>query len=250
LDFSLFPEKGISIRHFREDVLKANEISRGLKIPKISFNSNRPRLKGEGMRRPFQKYIDGGRDLGRPRGFILTLSLLLLLTMLNGVDVSAQGRAATITSAGTIVTRNGTAVPPFPKAGRWTEFAGKSSDHYETRHFMYIVPNESPAIELYLTTDKHNGAPDGVFEMGLVKGFVGGFTSKAGFNYEEPVFGERKIGTAKTQYTSVSLSKGRVTLWVHAYVYPGKPSLTFIAVTGKGGMQEDIEKYLSQVELK
>jgi hypothetical protein len=202
------------------------------------------------MRHPGQKFLDGGRDLGRPLGFIIALSLLLLLTLLNGVDVSAQGRAATITSAGAIVTRTGTMVPPFPKAGRWTEFEGKSSDRYETRHFMYIVPNESPAVELYLTTDKQDGGPDGVFEMGLVKGFVGGFASRAGFKYEEPVFGERKIGTAKTQYASVSLSKGRATLWVHAYVYPRKPSLTFIAVTGKEGMQEGFEKYLSQVELK
>ncbi len=100
------------------------------------------------MRYPWQNYRDGGRDLWRSMCCIIPLSLLMLAVILHGVDASAQGGAATITSAGSIVTRNGTVVPPFPKAGRWTEFEGKSSDRYKTQHFMYIVPNESPAIEL------------------------------------------------------------------------------------------------------
>ena len=147
------------------------------------------------------------------------------------------------------MTSDGTVVPPFPQAGRWTEFDAKSSDRYDIRHFMYIVPHESPAIELYVTTDRRDEAPDGAFEMGLVKGFVRGFASKAGFDYEEPVFGERYIGTFTTQHTSVRLSNGRRTLWVHAYTYLRKPSLTFIVVTGKEGVQEGIETYLSRVDV-
>jgi hypothetical protein len=113
-----------------------------------------------------------------------------------------------------------------------------------------MVPHESPAIELYVTTDRRDETSDGGFEMELVKGFVRGFASKAGFHYEEPVFGERSIGTCRTQHTSVQLSNGRRTLWVHAYTYHRKPSLTFIVVTGKEGVQEGIETYLSRVEVK
>ncbi len=202
------------------------------------------------MRHLYLKNRNGRRDLGRPMRLIIPLSLFMLAMVLLGMDAWAQVGGATITLAGSIVTRNGTVVPPFPKVGRWTEFEGKSSDRYETHQFRYMVPNEAPAIELYMTTDKRNEAPDGVFEIGLVKGFVRGFASKAGFKYEEPVFGGRNIGTAKTLYTSVLLSKGRQTLWVHAYVYPRKPSLTFIVVTGNEGRREGIEKYLLGVEVK
>lgn len=202
------------------------------------------------MRHLCQKYKDGGKYLWRPMCLIIPLSLLMLTMMRSGVDASAQGGAATITSSGSIIIRNGTVIPPLPKAGRWTEFEGKSYDRYETRHFMYIVPNESPAIELYVMTDKRDEAPDGVFEMGFVKGFVRGFASKTGFKYEEPVFEKRNISNAKTRYTSVQLSNGSRAIWVYAYVYPLKPSLTFIVVTKREGMQEDIETYLSQVKLK
>lgn len=202
------------------------------------------------MRHPCPKHRESGGDLWRPMCSIVPLSLLMLAMMLIGVEASAQGGAATLISSGSIVTRNGTVIPPLPKAGRWTEFEGKSSSRYETSHFMYIVPNESPAIELYVITDKRDEAPDGVFEMGFVKGFVRGFASKTGFKYEEPVFGERNISNAKTRYASVQLSKGSRALWVYAYVYPLKPSLTFIVVTNKEGTQEDIETYLSQVKVR
>ena len=116
--------------------------------------------------------------LSVPRRFmraIVALSLILAVVPAGVRDASAGGGAATITPAGSIVIRGGTIIPPFPKPGRWTEFPGKSSDRYETRHFMYMVPNESPAIELYVATDKNNERPDGVFEIGLVTGFLSGF---------------------------------------------------------------------------
>ena len=202
------------------------------------------------MTHPWQPSRDGGGDVLGHVCFIIALSLLMLAATAGSADALTRDGGTTITADGTIVTSNGTAVPPFPQAGRWTEFEGKSSDRYDIRHFMYVVPHESPAIELYVTTDKRDETPDGVFETGLVKGFVRGFASKAGFGYEEPVFGERHIGASRTRHTSVQLSNGRQTLWVHAYLYPRKPSLTFIVVTGKEGVQEGIETYLSRVEVK
>jgi len=174
----------------------------------------------------------------------------MLALMVSSADALTRGGAATITSEGTIVTSNGTSVPPLPQAGRWTEFESKSSEQYDIRHFMYVVPQEPPAIELYVTTNKGDETPDGVFETGLVNGFVRGFASKAGFGYDEPVFGERYVGQAKTRHALTRMSNGRQTLWVHAYIYPRKPSLTFIVVTGKEGVQEGIETYLSRVEVR
>ena len=181
---------------------------------------------------------------------IIALWLILAVVPADVRVASAGGGAATITPAGSIVLRDGTVIPPFPKAGRWTGFTGKSSDRYETRHFMYMVPSESPAIELYVATDKNNERPDGVFEIGLVTGFLSGFASKAGLKFEDPVFEERYIGLATVKRTLVKLSDDRRTLWVHAYIYPRKPSLTFIAIRAKDGAQEDIEKYLAGVEMK
>lgn len=180
----------------------------------------------------------------------LALSLLILAVMLHDRDASAEGKAAMITSTGSITTADGAIVPPFPKPGRWMELEGKSSERWESRHFMYMVPNGPPAIELYLSRDRHDEAPDGAFETGLAKGFVRGFASKAGFSHQEPTFEERNVGTARAQHASVQLSKGGKLLWIHAYIYLRKPSLTFIAVTGEDGAQEGIEKYLARVQMK
>jgi len=180
----------------------------------------------------------------------IVLSLILAVVPAGVRAASAGGAAATITPAGSIVIRGATVVPPFPKAGRWTEFPGKSSDRYETRHFMYMVPSESPAIELYVATDKNNERPDGVFGIGLVTGYFSGFASKAGLKFEDPVFEERYIGPATVKRTLVKLSDDRRTLWVHAYIYPRTSSLTFIAIRAKDGAQEDIERYLAGVEMK
>jgi hypothetical protein len=48
----------------------------------------------------------------------------------------------------------------------------------------------------------------------------------------------------------VKLSDDRRTLWVHAFIYPRTPSLTFVAIRAKDGGQEGIEKYLVGVELQ
>ncbi len=181
---------------------------------------------------------------------IIALSLILAVVPKGVRAASEGGGAATITPAGSISIGDGTVIQPFPKAGRWTEFRGKSSDRYETRHFMYMVPSEPPAIELYVATERRNEPPDGVFEIGLVQGFLSGFASKAGLKFQDPVFDERAIGPATVKHTLVKLSDDRRTLWVHAYIYPRQPSLTFIAIRAKDGAQEGIEQYLAGVEMK
>ena len=181
---------------------------------------------------------------------IIALSLILVV-MPDGVRAAQEGgAAATITPAGSISIRDGTVIPVFPKAGRWTEFERKTSDRYDTRQFRYMVPGEPPAIELYVTTDKRHEPQDGVFEIGLVQGFLSGFASKAGLRIQDPVFHERTIGSARVNHTSVKLWDDRRTLWVHAYIYPRAPSLTFIAIRAKEGAQGDIERYLAGVEMK
>ena len=101
-----------------------------------------------------------------------------------------------------------------------------------------------------MTTDKRDEHPDGVFEMGLVQGFVKGFASSTGFTPEAPVFRQQSIGATKTLNASVTLSNGTRTLRVYAYVYPRKPSLTFITVTAREGVEEGIETYLSRLDVR
>ena len=119
------------------------------------------------MTHPWQQSKGSGSDLLGLVCLIIALSLLMLAVMVTSADALAPGGGTTITSDGTVVTSNGATVPPFPRAGRWTEFEGRSSDRYDIRHFMYVVPHESPAIELYVTTDKRDETPDGAFETGL-----------------------------------------------------------------------------------
>ena len=201
------------------------------------------------MKRPRQQHRDG-RGVQGLMSFVIEFSVLMLMVMLACPPAVAQGGTTTITSSGSIVVGNSTVVPPFPQPGRWTEFERKSSDRYEISHFRYMVSNEPPAIELFVTTDKRDENPDGVFETGLVQGFVKGFASNTGFTPEMPVFRERSIGTAKTLNASVKLSNGTRTLRVYAYVYPRKPSLTFITVTAREGVEEGIETYLSRLDVR
>lgn len=182
--------------------------------------------------------------------FIAVLSLLVLAVVLNGTDVSAQGELAMIAPAGGISTRDGSVIPPFPKAGRWTELQGKSSDRHETRHFMYMVAGEPPAIELYVTRDKRSETPDGVFEMGLVRGYLTGFSGKAGFSPSSLIFQHQKIGSHQVLRSIGQLDNRNKTLWLYAFIYPREPSLTFLTVRGEGDASSSIEAYLSGLNLK
>ena len=180
----------------------------------------------------------------------VVLSLILVMVPLNAHAASDGLAATTISAAGGILMGDGTTIPPFPKAGRWTELAGKSSERYETRHFIYVVPSEPPLIELYLAADRSADPPDGVIEIGLVRGFVSGFASKAGLQFLDPVFEERRIGPRKVYHTLVKLSGANRTLWVHAYIYPRRPSLTLIAIRAGDAARESIEEYLKTLDIR
>ncbi|MBZ5553298.1 MAG: hypothetical protein LAO21_11305 [Acidobacteriia bacterium] len=157
---------------------------------------------------------------------------------------------AAITPAGKVLVAGGTVIPVYPKPGKWSELTRDSSKRFETRHFVYMVTGESPAIELFVTRDRKAEPPDGVFEMGLVKGFLAGFATNAGFKFNNLVFRDRMLGATKVKYAVLRLTTDRRTLWVHAYIYPRKTSLTFIAIRTQDGAQAELEKYLAGLELK
>ena len=180
----------------------------------------------------------------------VVLSLILTLSPLTGYAASEGVGAATISPSGSITFEDGTTIPPFLKPGRWTEFEGKSNERYETRHFVYLVPGESPAIELYLAASRNADRSDGVFEVGLVKGFLSGFAGKASLRFSEPIFEQQSIGLTSVTRTRVKLSDARRALWVYAYIYPRRPSLTFIAIRATDDTQQVIETYLQSLEVR
>ena len=177
------------------------------------------------------------------------LVLLLIAVQATAMRAAANDVAlASLTSAGAVKVKGGAVVPAFPKPGGWKEMPGKASDRYDTRHFMYFISGEAPAIELYVCSDRRDEAPDGAFEIGLVDGFIKGFAGKAGFKHDPPVFDDRKIGAAAVKHTLVKLVKDQQTLWVHGYIFVRKPSLTFVAIRSKEGGADDLEKYLAGVK--
>jgi len=178
------------------------------------------------------------------------LSLVLAALPLNGYAASGGVGGAMITPSGSITFEDGTTIPPFLKPGKWTEFEGKSNERYETRHFVYVVPGESPAIELYIAANRNGDHPDGVFEMGLVRGFLTGFAGKASLKFSEPVFEQQRIGPSTVTRTLVKLSDARRTIWVNAYIYPHRPSLIFIAIRATDDVQQSIEAYLQSLEVR
>ena len=172
--------------------------------------------------------------------------------MLGGVEAaSVDAVLATITAAGTVGISDGTVILPFPRPGKWAELEGKASDRYDTRHFLYVVPNASPAIELYVVRDRQNEPPDGAFEIGLVRGFLTAFAAKAGFRLDESlVFQKTAVDPAPVIRTTAKLSADRRTLWAYAYIYPRTPSLIFLAIRAEDGSQAEIEMFLAGNSLK
>ncbi len=181
---------------------------------------------------------------------ILALALILAVVPAGVCAAPGGPPVAMLTPAGSVLMSDGTVIPLFPKSGRWAQVGEKSTDRYDTQHFMYLVPSEPPAIELIVAADRSNEAPDGVFEMGLVKGYVSSFATKSGLQFSDPMFGDRNIGGATVKHALAKLWDDRRTLWVHAYIYLRNPSLTFIAIRPSDGAQESIEKYLATVEMK
>jgi hypothetical protein len=111
-----------------------------------------------------------------------------------------------------------------------------------------MVRGGSPAIELYVVAAKGQDKPDGIFEEGMVGGYIGAFAAKAGFSHSEPAFDERRIGVARVLHTVAKLEKGQRILWIHAYVFVRNPSMTFIAIRTNDGEEQIIEDFLARLK--
>ena len=149
---------------------------------------------------------------------------------------------------GSLVIPGAAEVPPYAEGGRWTETPGRSSSRHLSRHFMFVASGgPPPAMELFVTRDLVDEPPDGAFEIGLVGGFLRGFTSGTGFRYEPPIFEAGFIGPLPMRRCRVRLSKDDAELWLYAYVLLARPSLTFLTVRRQPDARPAIESFLSRV---
>jgi len=179
------------------------------------------------------------------RGLVV-LSLVSLATLPARAETNEL--AAVIQSDGTVSVSGQVDVPACGMTGKWTELLGKSSDQHLSRHFMFLIPKQAPAMELYLTRDRSGAKPDGAFEIGLVGGYVKGFAGKAGFKAEEVVFADCTIGTVPAKRCQVKLTRDQRSLWVYAYVFVRPTSLTFVTVRPDPDARQSIEHYLATVQ--
>ena len=158
--------------------------------------------------------------------------------------------AIAIREDGTLAIQGGAEVPRYAEDGRWTEMRGKSSARYVTRHFLFTVPSGPPAMELYVIRDLTGEPPDGAFEIGLVSGFLSGFSSKAGFRHDEPIFDDAMVGSARVKRCRVELSKGEKKIWLYGYVFLRPSSLIFLTLRPRADASRSIEDYLKGVRLR
>jgi hypothetical protein len=172
---------------------------------------------------------------------------LLTVTL---ATAQASGPAVSITEDGTIAIASSAEVPPYGGSGRWTEMRGRSSARHVTRHFMFMVSGGPPAMELYVSHDLTREPPDGVFEIGLVGGYLSGFSSKAGLRHAEPVWENAMVGGLRVKRCRVELTKGERRLWLYAYVFVRRPSLTFLTLRPGPDAGPEIEGYLKVVRLR
>ena len=178
----------------------------------------------------------------------------LLIATLCLLGVGAPLEAADERQPSVAILEDGTIgngeIPPYPKDGKWTEMEKKSSGRFFIRHFIFMVPNKPPALELFLTLDCNDEPPDGEFEIGLVRGYVSGFASKAGFTFRGLVFEDLVIGSSKVKRCLVQLWNDKRKIWAYAYIYLRNPSLTFLTMRAESSASEDIENYLATLRLK
>ena len=154
---------------------------------------------------------------------------------------------AVIQPDGTISVPPGVQFPPYSKDGTWVEDPGNTSDRYVTRHFRFMIPHQSPALELFRARARSREKPDGAFEIGSACGFVAGFADNAGFTADELVLEDCTIGSAKAKRCRVRLVRDLRPLWI--YVYVRQPSFTFISVRLDPNALPVIEHYLATVRL-
>jgi hypothetical protein len=195
--------------------------------------------------------VDATRDrmthMLRPLACVTLLVTLIVTT----VAIAQPARPSiSIRPDGALVIQGSAEVPRYAVDGHWTEVQGRSTMRYVTRHFLFDVPNEPPAMELFVSRDLKDEPPDGVFEVGLVRGFLSAFGGRAGFRYETPRLREMTVGSIRVTWCRVELSKEGQTLWLYAYVFPRQPSLTFLTVRPRADGNRDIEEYLKGVQLR
>ena len=94
-------------------------------------------------------------------GWWLALAALFVVGLTAPLSAQTTNELAVVLQRdGTLVVLGNAQVPPFSLTGKWTETPGKYSERYLTRHFMFMVPGESPAVELYLVHDRSGAKPD------------------------------------------------------------------------------------------
>ncbi len=150
---------------------------------------------------------------------------------------------------GTLSIHGSAEIPPYPDAGRWIDNDTKSTIRFITRHFLYTIPGQSPALELFIITDRSGEPPDGVFETSMIRSFLAAFGKEIGFKYEAPAFSNAIIGFERAG-VRVELSDGNRSIWLYAYVYLRQPSLVFLTVRSRGDAQLSIEDYLATVRFR
>ncbi|HUK82128.1 MAG TPA: hypothetical protein VLZ12_05790 [Verrucomicrobiae bacterium] len=181
---------------------------------------------------------------------LLVIVLGFLSVVMLAEAIQEDRPAVTIGPDGMIVVADSAEIPPFSPAGHWVEGKEKSSDRHVTRHFLFQVPNEPPALELFVTRDLVEETPDDVFEIALINGYVSAFARGARFRSAAPVFEDCRIGSTKLRRCAVQLSNDSKSLWVFAYVYVRTPSLVFLTVRAEANARPGIERYLATVRLQ
>ncbi len=189
----------------------------------------------------------------RPREGELAQKLLrvIFLCLTTAVTAAAAGSPAiSIRGGGTLVVQGNAEVPPYGRAGGWTEGTSRSSARFIVRHFLFGAPNAAPLMELYVTRTLTGEPPDGVFEVGLVGGFLSSFASKAGYGYTAPSFDEMVIGGERVKRCRAELSKGDRKTWLYAYIFVRQPSLIFLTLRPDPNAGAGIEEYFRQVRFQ
>ncbi len=188
---------------------------------------------------------------GRVRG-LAGILFLLLGAWLTSQSAAAEpeGPPITIGTDGTVSVAGGAEIPPYPGPGRWTESTRRSSARYVVRHFFFGGPSGPPAMELYVTQDLTGDTPDGVFEIGLVRGFLSGFGSQVGFVPAPLVVHDALLGGERVKWCRVALSRAERTIWLYAYVFPRQPALTFLTLRPQPDAAAEIEAYLTTMRLR
>jgi hypothetical protein len=194
-----------------------------------------------------------GRAAAARRRAAFVLAALMLggpCLGLAAAGAETPGPAVSFAEDGSLAIQGSAVVPRYAADGRWVEVQGKSSPRWATRHFLFTGPDGPPAMELYVSQNLAGERPDGAFEIGLVSGFLSGFGAKSGMRHGDPVFEDAVLGAARVKRCRAELSKGDRTLWVYAYIFVRRPSLTFLTIRSRPDESGTIEEYLGGVRLR